>query len=87
MGVADDIRELVDLLVNRFMPDHCMGRNDLAVASAFMLIAILSVKAHCRQTGEDFYEALAGVHEGALKIGLAEAEKEAFTVDSNNTQE
>jgi hypothetical protein len=44
---------MVDRLINEFLPS-CVGRNDMAMANALIIVALMVVEAHCRQTGDDY---------------------------------
>lgn len=70
-----DIAEIVDLVIDEFMPKHCMSRNNLAVASAFMLVSTIMVKAHCQSTGDDFEETLKTVRDMAAVMTMTQRKK------------
>jgi len=53
---GSDTAEIVDILVDEFIPEYCMGKNDLAVANAMVFTALMIVKTHCQASGQDYDE-------------------------------
>jgi hypothetical protein len=47
--------ELVDRLLGDFL-FSCIGKNDMAVVSAFLASAAMLITTHCDRTGRDFGE-------------------------------
>jgi hypothetical protein len=49
----DETGGMVDRLINEFLPS-CVGRNDMAMANALIIVALMVAEAHCRQAGDDY---------------------------------
>jgi hypothetical protein len=61
--------EIIDLLINQFVPEHCMGKNDLALVSAMLAVAAMLVDAHCRTEGSD-HDELAAMFRSQFDMAL-----------------
>ena len=48
-----DTVKVVDKLLDDFIPNECMGKNDLAVVNALFACSALIIVAHCQRTGGD----------------------------------
>jgi len=67
--VTGETEEVVDLLIGEFIPQHCMGKNDMAVTNGLLACAAILVATHCHRTGHDFDE-IAGTSEHLYQMSL-----------------
>ena len=58
LSLGDDSGTVVDELINDYIPNHCMGLNDLGVVSGMITAAVTLIATHCQRTGQDYDETL-----------------------------
>jgi hypothetical protein len=60
--VSGELEEILDLL-DGFVAEKCLGRNDMCLIQAHILSALALVAAHCARTRDDYDETVAMVRQ------------------------
>ena len=63
LALGEETATVVDELINDYLPQHCIGTNDMAVVSGLMTAAAVLIETHCQRFGDDFDELLKMAHD------------------------
>lgn len=68
--LQNDTFKVVNQLIDDYIPRHCMGLNDMGVASGLITAAAIMINAHCRRFNTADFEELKKLGHDIFDMGL-----------------